>query len=379
MDTIEQQLTKLVGIKKDTKTALTSLGLSTTDDFTTYPTMIANLPKPVIYDDLAYFYANGARMSSTPINTLITSSATSMQNMFYKYSPQAILDLSTFNTSNVTNMVSMFDMCGMTSVNLSSFNTSKVLDMTRMFGNCSSLVSVDISTFDTSKVTSFMESFFNCATLTSFNLPDIDTSSALTLANMFAYCFNLESIDFSNVDLTNVTSIAGIIQSCYNITSVSLLNKITPNLTNWSYAFNNCVSLKTVDLSGIQTEKITESNGCFYGCAELETIVGLSVDYTGNSNRQSYNVFDYCTSLTSVLFKSGGTMGGKSGFKGELYLDLSPCTAFTEAGVIAMINSCTANTSGKPRVFYVSTTLYSTLLQSTKDLFTAKNYQIRGK
>ena len=71
------------------------------------------------------------------------------------------LDLSSFDTSKVTNMSHMFGSCdSLTNLDLSSFNTSKVMDMSRMFVGCSSLTNLDLSSFDTSKVTD-MSYMFN--------------------------------------------------------------------------------------------------------------------------------------------------------------------------------------------------------------------------
>ena len=50
------------------------------------------------------------------------------------------INLSSFNTSNVTNMSCMFDGCSsLNSINLSSFNTSNVTDMSCIFYGCYSL------------------------------------------------------------------------------------------------------------------------------------------------------------------------------------------------------------------------------------------------
>ena len=47
------------------------------------------------------------------------------------------LDLSSFNTNNVTNMSNMFYKCkNLSELNLSSFNTNNVTNMNWMFCNC---------------------------------------------------------------------------------------------------------------------------------------------------------------------------------------------------------------------------------------------------
>ena len=52
------------------------------------------------------------------------------------------------------------------SIDLSNFNTSNVTNMRDMFYNCSSLTTLDLSNFDTSKVTNMSYMFYGCSSLT---------------------------------------------------------------------------------------------------------------------------------------------------------------------------------------------------------------------
>ena len=71
------------------------------------------------------------------------------------------LDLTSFNTSKVTNMRFMFTRCNVQSLDLSSFNTSRVTNMDYMFQNCKAQ-SLDLSSFNTSNVTDMDSMFINC-------------------------------------------------------------------------------------------------------------------------------------------------------------------------------------------------------------------------
>ncbi|WP_245792231.1 BspA family leucine-rich repeat surface protein, partial [Enterococcus termitis] len=71
--------------------------------------------------------------------------------LFYR-SAATSLDLSKFDTSNVTSMYGLFYRSAATSLDLSNFDTSKVTDMSSMFRE-SAVTSLDLSNFDTSKVT----------------------------------------------------------------------------------------------------------------------------------------------------------------------------------------------------------------------------------
>lgn len=87
-----------------------------------------------------------------------TSNVTDMSALFYNYnnkvSKYVDINLDGWDTSNVTSMATMFYGCGnLTSLNLSSFNTSNVTNMRSMFYGCTSLEELDVSNFDVSKLT----------------------------------------------------------------------------------------------------------------------------------------------------------------------------------------------------------------------------------
>ncbi len=79
-----------------------------------------------------------------------------MARMFFGCSSLTELDLSNFNTENVTNMQDMFFGCSkLTELDLSNFNTENVTNMISMFRDCSSLTNLNLSSFDTRNVTDF--------------------------------------------------------------------------------------------------------------------------------------------------------------------------------------------------------------------------------
>ena len=96
-----------------------------------------------------------------------------MNGMFYNCAGLTSLDLSGFDTSNVTDMNGMFcDCSGLTSLDLSGFDTSKVSDMGSMIRRCSGLTSLDLSGFDTSKVTDMGSMFLDTPNLHEIKLGD---------------------------------------------------------------------------------------------------------------------------------------------------------------------------------------------------------------
>ena len=128
-----------------------------------------------------------------------TSNVTNMHGMFYNLYIYS-LDLSSFDTSNVTDMAFMFSSLisyrgG--NLDLSHFDTSNVTDMNNMFSDIfgfvgDPLMTLDVTGWDVSKVTDFEECFsiystaFDKATLTELDLSGWDTSNATNMTKMFA-------------------------------------------------------------------------------------------------------------------------------------------------------------------------------------------------
>ena len=139
-----------------------------------------------------------------------TSQVTNMQYMFSDMTKLTTLDLSNFDTSKVTDMKYMFnEMYGLTSLNLSSFNTSNVTDMSCMFAHMFSLTSLNLSNFNTSKVTNMGAMFYDMPSLTSLDLSNFDTSNVTNMGWMFAFN-KLEKIyvnnDFNTSKLTSFSN-----------------------------------------------------------------------------------------------------------------------------------------------------------------------------
>ena len=86
--------------------------------------------------------------------------------MFYGCSSLKTLNLSNFNTYNVTNMIYMFAKCSsLTELNLSNFNfnINNVTNMHGIFLLCSSLKELNISNFYTNDEASIFYMFFGCS------------------------------------------------------------------------------------------------------------------------------------------------------------------------------------------------------------------------
>ena len=155
--------------------------------------------KPIV--SMAWMF-QGSKATSIDLSSFDTSNVTGMADMFNE-SAATSLDLSSFNTSKVTNMKYMFSGSAATNLDLSRFNTSKVTDMSYMFSS-SKATSLNLSSFDTSKVTDMSYMFSESAATEIKGLENFNTSEVTNMSRMF-FGSKLTSLDLSNFDTSKVT------------------------------------------------------------------------------------------------------------------------------------------------------------------------------
>ena len=145
----------------------------------------------------------------------------------------------------------MFYYCsGLTSLDLSSFDTSKVTDISDMFQNCYKLTSITFgNNFDTSNVTNMGGMFQYCSGLTSLNLSNFDTSAVTNMSNMFYNCSKLTFLDLSSFDTSKVTNMYYMFRDCSKLISITFGYKANVSkVTSYSYIFYNVPSTCTLTL-----------------------------------------------------------------------------------------------------------------------------------
>ena len=150
----------------------------------------------------------------------------------------------------------MFRQClSLESLDLSNFDTSNVTKMNSMFRECSSLLSLNLSNFVTSNITAMDSMFYGCSSLQSLNLSDFETSNVANMNSMFRGCSNLEYLNLNSEKLikelpkliSNLTSSNIIIYSEINIYKVLFPEKKEMNCydkDNKKHSHNNETKLK---------------------------------------------------------------------------------------------------------------------------------------
>ena len=237
-----------------------------------------------------------------------TSNVTNMSQMFARMSNLTTLDLSNFDTSKVTNMSYMFgNMYNLTTINLSSFDTSQVTDMSGMFFEISNLTTLDLSSFDTSQVTNMSSMFSGMCDLATLNLSNFDTSKVTDMKDMFNNMRNLTTLNISNFDTSQVTDMSHMFALMSNLTTLDLSSFDTSQVTNMGFMFYSMTNLVTLDLSNFNTSKVTNMNDMFslwYGDRLKDKLEKIYV----NNDFDTTNLTDF-----SEMFENRKKLRGGNG------------------------------------------------------------------
>ena len=182
-------------------------------------------------------------------------------------------DGSTFGPamSSVTSLFLAFDNSGLKQINVSNWDTSNVTNMSNTFSHCELLTSIDVSKWNTSKVTNMEGMFVDCNLLASVDVSKWNTSKVTDMASMFSSCGTLRSIDVSKWNTSNVTDISGMFFGCGSLHSVDITGWDTSKVTNMTRLFFNCSSLTTIT-GVLDFKNCTEYYGTFFGCNNLTSV-----------------------------------------------------------------------------------------------------------
>ena len=297
-------------------------------------------------------------LNSINLDYLDTSNVTNMYSMFNEtgtYSTIFTLDLgNNFDTSNVTNMKEMFLWTGKFSTIFTldlgnKFDTSKVIDMRNMFsgtGTYSTVFTLDLGTkFDTSNVTDMSKMFDETgqeSTVFTLNLGNkFDTSNVTDMSFMFhgtggsgpIFTLNLgNKFDTSNV--SNMKSMFYRTGSFSTVFTLDLGDKFNTSLvTDMSNMFNVAGRTSTNFILNLgekfDTALVIDMSSMFYGAGSLNT------NFTINMKKINFTVADIRTNMFANL-----NANTKIYVKDATNASRITGTGFTGTVIDCSVNSC---------------------------------------
>lgn len=173
-----------------------------------------------------------------------------------------------------------FHYYGGTSLDLSGFDTSEVTSLQNMFSYSTKLETINLSSIDTTKVEIMSYMFSGCNNLKELDLSNFNTDNLIYMSDMFNNCSNLKHLDLSNFNTSKVTSFTNLFKGCKSLETLNVKNLNTDNVVIMNLAFYGCESLKHLDLSGWNTQNVTNMKQLFDGCKKLELLDIRNFDFT---------------------------------------------------------------------------------------------------
>ncbi|MBB1536271.1 BspA family leucine-rich repeat surface protein [Candidatus Saccharibacteria bacterium] len=219
--------------------------------------------------------------------------------MFRWFTKMETIDLSSFNTSEVTTMNTMFYMMNsLKSIDVSGFNTSKVTDMNAMFDLTGVIEQLDVSNFDTSNVTDMKWMFFGLNKLKKLNLTNFDTSRVTNMYGMFDAMTDVSEIKFgTNFNTRNVTNMGRMFSRTSSIQQLDLSHFNTGNVTAMNDMFSLMTSLTQINFgANFDTSNVTDMTGMFY---QSTSLVNLDLSHFNTRKVKSMiSMFSQMSGLT---------------------------------------------------------------------------------
>ena len=248
--------------------------------------------------NMSYMFYSLEKLSTLDISHLDTSKVTKMTLAFSNLKLITELNVSNFNTSNVTNMYGMLgNEEKIKTLDLSGFNTSKVTDMTMLFRNMTELEYIDVSGFDTSKVQKMSQMFRGTSSLSFVDLSNFDTSNVTEIDFFFEHS-GIVNVDLSSFNISKVTNIYYMFAWCNKLEYLDLSSFDTSNVTNMIAMFRSDTNLKYLNLSSFDTSKVTEMENMFDGLSSLEELDISSFDTSNVTDM--YDMFYGMTSVKKI-------------------------------------------------------------------------------
>ena len=230
-----------------------------------------------------------------------TSKVKNMSNLFFLSKIKEI-NLDTWDTSNVTNMSLMFDSSEAEKLNISNLNTKNVRSMNGMFSNLSTsgFKDLDLSKWDTSNVTDISRMFTLNYSTEKINVSNWDTSKITKMEDAFSGAHNLKEIKgIENWNTSNVKTIHNMFAYSENLKSLNLSKWNTSNVEDMSELFLGAEGLAYLNIENWDTGKVESFDNIFSNTALTHLKIGNKFAKTKLTDNPFKSLDDFFPSYDS--------------------------------------------------------------------------------
>lgn len=230
-------------------------------------------------------------------NNLDVSNVTDGSYMFYGCANSTEINVSQWNTSKIKYFDKMFSNCqSLAFLDVNNWDMISGYSLNNMFAY-SGITDIDLSKWNTSNITNLSNLFFECTRLKQIDLHTWNTESVSTCYWLFRGCSSLEFINIDGWNTCNVYDMDRMFGECPKVIAIKGLNKLnTTNVQFTRLMFIGDRSLTTLDLSSFDTQNCIDTNQMFRGCYNLKSIY-VSDTFVMTKVSNSTQMFLDCTSL----------------------------------------------------------------------------------
>ena len=236
-------------------------------------TLYYNTPAPKIFlnPNSANMFLYFTGVIDVDLSHLDSSDVTDMRSMFFNMKALKELDLSHFDTRKNTNLASYFGGdVSLQKINLTNFNTENVIDMRVMFYDLNSLQTLDVSSFNTKKVTMMDSMFYGLSSIRKLDLSNFDTSQVVSMPTMFSEDVMLDDLNISSFNTAKVENMSRMFGNCKSLTTLNLSHFNTENVNNTASMFNGMTNLASLNISSFNTQNVRDMSGMFSQVQKIE-------------------------------------------------------------------------------------------------------------
>lgn len=240
---ISKEIERIQQAKKDIGDAIVRKGGSVSGTIDTYAKSVMALGD--VSFRTAIDIVNKSDAKNVDLTMISPRTETSLAKVFFKNDKLVSVDVSNWNTSNITDFTQAFSLNhNLESIDVSNWNTSNGVTFFAMFDEGYKISTLDVSKWDMSSAENIDWMFCKCQSITSFDLSTWDTSNVTSAHHLFAVC-SAELIDLSGLDLRQVTDMYKAFNENRKLSVIKCTGLKLPNIELSSIGFN--LSPLTVD------------------------------------------------------------------------------------------------------------------------------------